>query len=72
MSEINPDNKIAVDLRTSSSYYDPYGYLIPSYMRNVNSILLAKQQVAKYSWEVEGEKVFSYELSIFNICITSS
>ena len=39
------------------SGFDPYGYIIPTYMKNVNSIFQAKEQISKLSWEKEGEQV---------------
>jgi hypothetical protein len=54
MEEINPNNKIVFELKNS---LDPYGYIIPTYMRNVNTILQAKDQLGKISWEKEGNEV---------------
>ena len=41
----------------AKSGFDPYGYIIPTYMKNVNSIFQAKEQISKLSWEIEGDQV---------------
>lgn len=43
--------------------------IVPSYMRNVSSILKIKEKLNKISWDVEGERVntfhhFSYSIGI--------
>ncbi len=55
MADSNTKNKILLESRTTS--YDPMKAMIPSYMRNANSILQAKEQMSKISWEIDGEKV---------------
>ena len=47
-------NKIYLE---NKNIYDTYNYIIPSYMKNANSILQAKQQILNLSWEKEGEQV---------------
>ncbi len=47
-------NKIIFQLENSR---DPYGFIIPTYMRNVNCILQMKEKINKVSWEKEGEQV---------------
>ena len=54
MSEIKPDNKIIVDMKKRVNAYNS---LIPSYLRGINNILAAKEQVKTVSWEEEGEMV---------------
>ena len=50
----------------TKSLYDPIGAILPSYMRNVNSILQARQQLAKISWEKEGNKVTYFIIFFIN------
>ena len=54
MSELNDGSKILLEVKSS---FDPYGYIIPTYMRNVNTILKAKEKISKLSWNKEGEEV---------------
>lgn len=35
--------------------------IMPSYMRNINSIIETKQEISKISWEKEGEEVIFFK-----------
>jgi hypothetical protein len=62
MSDNN--NKIIFDLKSNSS---GYGSLMPSYMRSISTILQAKEEILKVSWEKEGKEVLNNILKIFYI-----
>jgi hypothetical protein len=54
MSDNEKQNKIVIDFKNQN---DTLGYIIPTYMRNVNSIIQMNQKISQVSWEKEGELV---------------
>ncbi len=60
MTELNEGSKILLEVK---SITEPYGFMIPAYMRNANSLFQVKEKIAKVSWEKEGEQVCHYEFS---------
>lgn len=54
MADNDKTNKIVFDMKHTR---DPYGFIIPSYMRNVNCILQIREKISKVRWDKEGEQV---------------
>ena len=60
MSETCDSSKIILEVKKS---YDPYGILMPTYMKNQNNILRAQELISRLKWEKEGEEVkFLYKI----------
>jgi hypothetical protein len=54
MYESYDPSKIILEVKNSN---DPYGILMPKYMKHVNNILQAQEIINKLKWENEGEMV---------------
>lgn len=53
----NDHAKIFFDSKRAHDSSSTCNFILPSYMRNINSILMMIEKLSKVTWEIDGERV---------------